>query len=213
MTTDVAEKTKAWETQKEELQDLKQRITKLEHGQQAVQESLSILIEETRGRKRSNTTTNEPQVPALATKVALPTLPAKPVSTAEQSLDRVLVSVRVIVDLTAAVHDTKCEHFKDVNLILSAEHCKTVSKLDAKASFETVPGLLEELKFDNADLKDLRRASCLTLHEPEFDQPFGKSIDLTGVNDHGLPCMVPAKYQCFGRKSKSLLSDDNYAYG
>lgn len=186
----------------EELRGLMQRVVKLESGQKATLEKLEVHIEGTKARERSNaayrttiiqllqvlqtaaTTPDKLQVPALTAETAVPKLPAEHLPTAAPSgLDQVLVSVRVIIDLSATVYDTNGARFKDINLTLSAQHCKTVSKLDAKASLATVPGLLEELSTDPTDLKDLRRASSLTLYEPQSDQPFGKSIVLTRAND------------------------------
>ena len=188
--------------QHKELQGLMQRVTKLESGQKATQEKLDIPIEETKATERSYAadhstiiqllqglqtaaaTSGELQMPSLTIEVVVPRLPAEHLPTAGPSrLDHVLVNVRVIIDISATVYGTRGAHFKDMYLTLSAQHCKTVSKLDAKASLETVPGLLEELNNDTTDLKNLRRASNLTLYEPQSDQPFGKSIVLTRTND------------------------------
>ena len=176
-----------------------------ESGQKAILEKLDVLIAETRAAERrraaDHTTINqllqalqtaaatpdELQVPSLTTKAAVPNLTAMSVAAPEPiGLDHVSISVRVIVDLSTTLYDTKGEHYKDINLTLPAEQCKTISKLDARVSLATVPGVLEELnfKFDTTDLKDLRRASKLTLYEPEFDQPFAKSTVLTRTDDN-----------------------------
>ena len=159
--------------------DMMDRMERFETTQAAkLQTILDALQTAQASSTPANTKTNALQSPpeGPSTKSLAPSSKLNP-------LDGISIRVHVRIALSSGIYDGHGPFIKNLEVLVQAEQCKSLARLDAKVSGKVVPDMLKELKFDDSDLKTHRRASKLTLYDEDSDTVGLRGFTLTKIED------------------------------